>query len=109
MSEIGHPSDTQEWLPSLPKHVSLYRAFGWDFPHFAHLPLMVNSKGMKLSKRKDDVAIDSYRVSRIVTHIPQLIPGKRIRTRGSPQLPRSARMGPLCRSGEDAWRHVAVS
>ena len=42
--------------------MNLYRAFGWDMPNFAHLPLLVNEQGLKLSKRRDDVAIDSFRV-----------------------------------------------
>ena len=53
----------EEWLPSLPKHVKLYKAFGWDLPEFAHLPLLLDEKGMKLSKRRGDVTVDSYRVS----------------------------------------------
>ena len=44
----------EEWLPSAPLHVLLYRAFGWDLPTFAHLPLIFNPPGHqgKLSKRK---------------------------------------------------------
>lgn len=34
---------TQEWLSSTPKHVMLYRAFGWPMPQFAHLPLLCNA------------------------------------------------------------------
>ena len=58
----GHLLSLQEWLPSLPKHVSLYSAFGWSAPAFGHLPLLVNETGAKLSKRKDDVGIESFRV-----------------------------------------------
>lgn len=42
----------EEWLPSLPKHILLYRAFGWPLPQFAHLSLLLNQSGGKLSKRE---------------------------------------------------------
>ena len=45
----------EEWLPSLPLHYMLYRAFGWDAPQFAHLPLILKPVGNgKLSKRDGD-------------------------------------------------------
>ncbi|WGH26768.1 MAG: glutamate--tRNA ligase [Candidatus Bostrichicola ureolyticus] len=45
----------EEWLSSLPLHVLLYRAFEWEIPNFAHLPLILNTKGKgKLSKRDAD-------------------------------------------------------
>src|SRR5690606_5730192 len=45
----------EEWLPSLALHVLLYRAFGWEAPEFAHLPLILKSVGKgKLSKRDGD-------------------------------------------------------
>ena len=51
---ITHVIRGEEWLPSLPLHVSLYRAFGWEhlMPRFAHLPLILKPTGKgKLSKR----------------------------------------------------------
>ena len=51
---ISHVIRGEEWLPSLPLHVSLYRAFGWEhlMPEFAHLPLILKPAGKgKLSKR----------------------------------------------------------
>jgi glutamyl-tRNA synthetase len=51
---ISHVIRGEEWLPSLPLHVSLYRAFGWEhlMPKFAHLPLILKPTGKgKLSKR----------------------------------------------------------
>lgn len=51
----------EEWLPSTPKHVLLYRAFGWEPPAFAHLPLLLNPDRTKLSKRQGDVAVEDYR------------------------------------------------
>ncbi|MBZ0242029.1 MAG: glutamate--tRNA ligase, partial [Bacteroidales bacterium] len=45
----------EEWLPSLPLHVLLYKAFGWNMPQFAHLPLLLKPDGNgKLSKRDGD-------------------------------------------------------
>ena len=44
----------EEWLPSTPKHVLLYDAFGWTPPRFAHLPLILSPNGGKLSKRSAD-------------------------------------------------------
>lgn len=50
----------EEWIPSTPKHVLLYEAFGWTPPLFAHLPLLLNSDHSKLSKRQGDVAVEDY-------------------------------------------------
>ncbi|MFO8055135.1 MAG: glutamate--tRNA ligase [Bacteroidales bacterium] len=50
--EISHIIRGEEWLPSLPLHYLLYKAFGWDAPEFAHLPLLLKPEGKgKLSKR----------------------------------------------------------
>ncbi len=52
---ISHIIRGEEWLPSLPLHIILYRAFGWDTPSFAHLPLLLKPTGKgKLSKRDGD-------------------------------------------------------
>ncbi|WP_340064119.1 glutamate--tRNA ligase [Ascidiimonas aurantiaca] len=55
LMEISHVIRGEEWLPSLPLHVLLYKAFNWSTPKFAHLPLILkpNGKG-KLSKRDGD-------------------------------------------------------
>jgi glutamyl-tRNA synthetase len=51
--EISHILRGDEWLNSLPLHVNLYRAFGWEIPIYAHLPLILDPSGIgKLSKRK---------------------------------------------------------
>jgi glutamyl-tRNA synthetase len=50
-----------EWVSSTPKHVLLYKFFGWDLPHFAHIPLLLNADKSKMSKRKNDVSILSYK------------------------------------------------
>lgn len=55
LMEISHVIRGEEWLPSLPLHILLYQAFGWDAPQFAHLPLLLKPDGNgKLSKRDGD-------------------------------------------------------
>ncbi|MAZ72005.1 MAG: glutamate--tRNA ligase [Flavobacteriaceae bacterium] len=55
LMEISHVIRGEEWLPSLALHVLLYRAFGWEAPQFAHLPLLMKPVGKgKLSKRDGD-------------------------------------------------------
>lgn len=55
LMKISHVIRGEEWLPSLPLHVLLYRAYGWDPPLFAHLPLLLKPDGKgKLSKRDGD-------------------------------------------------------
>lgn len=57
LMKISHVIRGEEWLPSLPLHVMLYRAFGWEetMPEFAHLPLLLKPSGKgKLSKRDGD-------------------------------------------------------
>jgi len=61
LMQISHVIRGEEWLPSTPKHVLLYQAFGWDIPEFAHLPLLLNADRSKLSKRQGDVAVEDYR------------------------------------------------
>ncbi len=58
---ITHVIRGEEWLSSTPKHVLLYRYFGWEVPAFAHLPLLLNPDKTKLSKRQGDVAVEDYR------------------------------------------------
>lgn len=50
--EITHVIRGEEWLSSTPKHILLYKAFGWEPPTMAHLPLIMSPNGGKLSKRK---------------------------------------------------------
>lgn len=58
--EITHVTRAEEWLPSTPKHIFIYQAFGWELPIFAHLPQLVNADRSKLSKRQGDVSAESY-------------------------------------------------
>ena len=57
---VTHIIRGEEWLPSTPKHALLYNALGWEIPQFAHLPLLLNPDGTKLSKRQGDVAVEDY-------------------------------------------------
>ncbi|SHG57447.1 glutamyl-tRNA synthetase [Flavobacterium micromati] len=55
LMETSHVIRGEEWLPSMPLHALLYRAFGWEAPKFAHLPLIMKPVGNgKLSKRDGD-------------------------------------------------------
>ena len=55
LMETSHVIRGEEWLPSLPLHFLLYKAFGWEAPEFAHLPLILKPIGNgKLSKRDGD-------------------------------------------------------
>jgi len=60
LMEITHVIRGEEWLPSTPKHVLLYKAFGWQTPEFAHIPLLLNQDKSKLSKRQGDVSVEDY-------------------------------------------------
>lgn len=61
LMEISHVIRGEEWVSSTPKHVLLYRAFGWDLPQFAHLPLILNPDKSKLSKRQGGATVEEYR------------------------------------------------
>lgn len=61
LMEITHVIRGEEWIPSTPKHIALYEMFGWEVPAFAHLPLLVNEKKQKLSKRHGDVSVEDYK------------------------------------------------
>ncbi|KAF4591455.1 glutamyl-tRNA synthetase [Ophiocordyceps camponoti-floridani] len=57
---ITHVIRGEEWLISTSKHVALYLAFGWKPPIFAHLGLLVDDSGAKLSKRHESVSLATY-------------------------------------------------
>lgn len=74
---ISHVLRGVEWLVSTPKHLMLYEAFGWPAPKYAHLPLIMNSDGTKLSKRHDHIHInkyiqDGFYPETIVNYLPQM-------------------------------------
>ncbi|MCK5796400.1 MAG: glutamate--tRNA ligase, partial [Deltaproteobacteria bacterium] len=60
---VTHVIRAEEWISSAPKHLRLYEAFGWDPPHFLHLPLLRNNdkNRSKISKRRNPVSLDYYR------------------------------------------------
>ena len=59
--DITHIMRGEEWISSTPKHVLLYKAFGWDLPIFAHIPVFLNPDGKgKMSKRKGTVSAQSF-------------------------------------------------
>jgi glutamyl-tRNA synthetase len=58
---ITHVLRAQEWLPSTPLHVIIYKAFGWEPPVFCHLPMVMGQDGKKLSKRHGATSIDEFR------------------------------------------------
>lgn len=60
LMKITHVIRGEEWLSSTPKHLQLYKYFGWEPPSFAHPPLLLNSDRSKLSKRQGDVAAEDY-------------------------------------------------
>lgn len=60
LMKITHVIRGEEWLPSTPKHIILYQAFGWQLPVFAHISLLRNPDRSKLSKRKNPVWTSWY-------------------------------------------------
>lgn len=60
LMEINHIVRGDEWIPSTPKHILLYQAFGWAIPKFIHLPLLLSKTRKKLSKRDGDVAVKDF-------------------------------------------------
>ncbi|MCS7207814.1 MAG: glutamate--tRNA ligase [Dehalococcoidia bacterium] len=58
---MSHVLRAEEWLPSTPRHLLLYRALGWEPPLFAHLPMILGPDRSKLSKRHGATSIREYR------------------------------------------------
>jgi len=67
---ITHVIRGEEWISSLPKHVLLYDALGFEKPEFCHLPLLRNADKSKVSKRKNPVSLSYYREA---GYLPQSI------------------------------------
>lgn len=61
LMNISHIIRGEEWISSTPKHILLYKFFGWDLPVFAHMPLLRNPDKSKLSKRKNPVWVSDYK------------------------------------------------
>jgi glutamyl-tRNA synthetase len=58
---ITHIMRGDEWMASVPKHLLIYRAFGWDVPPMAHVPSVLGPDGKKLSKRHGSTAVSQFR------------------------------------------------
>jgi glutamyl-tRNA synthetase len=61
LMQITHVIRGSEWMPSTPKHIAMYAAFGWEPPEYAHVGLLVDEHGNKLSKRNFDTDINAFR------------------------------------------------
>lgn len=57
LMKITHVIRGEEWLPSTPKHIAMYDAFGWTPPKFVHIPLLTSVADKKLSKRSGDIGV----------------------------------------------------
>lgn len=68
--KVSHVMRAQEWIPSTPLHVQMYRAFGWEHPEFCHLPMVNGSDGKKLSKRHGSTSLNEFRAR---GYLPQAI------------------------------------
>ena len=58
---VTHVARGKEWMPSVPRHLSLYAALGWEPPAFAHLPVILAPDRSKLSKRHGAASVMDYR------------------------------------------------
>ena len=61
MMKISHVMRAQEWIPSTPLHVQMYKSFGWEHPEFCHLPMVNGADGKKLSKRHGSTSLNEFR------------------------------------------------
>lgn len=66
LMKITHVIRGEEWLPSTPKHIALYQAFGWEPPSYIHIPLLTSTSDKKLSKRKGDADVRAMRAKGIL-------------------------------------------
>ena len=63
---ITHVIRAEEWLVSTPIHILIFQAFGWTQPEWIHTPWLLNADKTKLSKRKGDVSVDSYKAKGLI-------------------------------------------
>ena len=61
LMQISHVIRAEEWISSTPKHIQLYKAFGWQEPEWVHLPLLRNGDKSKISKRKNPTSVNYYK------------------------------------------------
>ena len=62
LMEISHVFRAEEWLPSAPKHIILYKFFDWTPPQFGHVPLVLAPDRSKLSKRHGAVSVEEFKL-----------------------------------------------
>ena len=67
LMEITHVIRGEDWIPSAPKHIMLYNAFGWQTPQFAHVPNVLGTDGKKLSKRRGAKSVLDFRKEGILS------------------------------------------
>ncbi len=70
LMHVSHVMRAQEWIPSTPLHVQMYRSFGWEHPEFCHLPMVNGSDGKKLSQRHGSTSLNEFRAR---GYLPQAI------------------------------------
>ncbi len=58
---VTHVIRGEDWIPSAPKHIMLYNAFGWNVPEFAHVPNILGTDNKKLSKRRGAKSVLDFR------------------------------------------------
>lgn len=58
---VTHVHRGEEWIPSTPKHMLMFQAFGWSPPQYVHLPVILSQGGGKLSKRKGSVFVNEFK------------------------------------------------
>jgi glutamyl-tRNA synthetase len=63
---ITHITRAEEWISSTPKHITLFRMFGWDVPQYAHFPLLRNADRSKISKRQGHTSLRWYQAEGIL-------------------------------------------
>ncbi len=61
LMQISHVMRGDDWIPSFPKHVLLYQAFGWDIPPHGHVPLVLGADKKKLGKRHGSTSVIQFR------------------------------------------------
>lgn len=71
LMEITHVFRGEEWISSLPKHLVLFDAFGWEKPLFVHCPVIVGKDGKKLSKRHGATRVLDYAAEGYLNHVLQ--------------------------------------
>ena len=60
LMQISHVMRAEEWLPSLPKHVNIYKSLEWEMPLFVHLPMILAKDKTKLSKRHGATSVQEF-------------------------------------------------